>query len=56
MHQLGYENATLYVALDNPVAQLLYSNGGFRLVDNMYVFFKDLERELPIALFEGVGF
>ena len=56
MHRIGYENATLYVALDNPVAQLLYTNGGFRLVDNMYVLFKDVERELPLALFEGVGF
>ena len=56
MHGFGYENATLYVALDNPVAQLLYTNGGFRLVDNMYVLFKDMERELPLAVFKGVGF
>ena len=56
MHKLGYDNATLYVALDNPVAQLLYTNGGFGLVDNMYVLFKDMERELPLVLFEGVGF
>lgn len=56
MQGIGYENATLYVALDNPVAQLLYTNGGFRLVDNMYVLFKDMERELPLPVFKGVGF
>ena len=56
MQQRGFKRAILYAAVDNPRAQLLYTNAGFRVVDNNYQFFKILDGSLPAELFQRVGF